>query len=104
MARKAKMFDELKGALTDALKYEQGERVDLRVAQIPPKPRELNPKQIREIRLGLNATQVTFASFLNVHPNTVRSWEQGNRKPRAGDLKLLTIAKSNPKALLMTER
>jgi putative transcriptional regulator len=100
MAKKRKMFDELQGALTDALKYEQGDRVDLCVVEIPPKPREMKPKQIREIRLGLNATQVTFAHFLNVHPNTVRSWEQGNRKPRAGDLKLLAIAKSNPRALL----
>lgn len=100
MAKKSKMFRELKEALTDALHYEQGEKVDLRVTEIPARPRELKPKEIRDIRLALNATQVIFAEYLNVHPNTVRSWEQGNRKPRAGDLKLLAIAKSNPQALL----
>lgn len=104
MAKRGKMFRDLREALADAVRYEQGAKVDLRVTEIPARPRELKPNQIREIRLALNATQVLFANFLNVHPNTVRSWEQGNRKPRAGDLKLLTIAKSNPQALLVPAR
>ena len=38
---------------------------------------------------------------LNVSPNAVRSWEQGTRRPRQAALKLLVIAKKNPKALLV---
>jgi DNA-binding transcriptional regulator YiaG len=34
-------------------------------------------------------------------PNAVRSWEQGTRRPRQAALKLLMIAKKNPKALLV---
>jgi DNA-binding transcriptional regulator YiaG len=41
-----------------------------------------------------------FAQYLNVSANAVRSWEQGTRKPQQAALKLLVIAKKNPKALL----
>jgi len=99
MPRK-KVFNDLRDSLKDALAYEQGQPLNLRVTELPARPRMLKPREIREIRVGLNATQVVFAMFLNVHPNTVRSWEQGSRKPRASDLKLLRIAKDNPRALL----
>jgi len=48
----------------------------------------------------LNASQTLFATYLNVSPNAMRSWEQGTRRPRQAALKLLVIAKKNPKALL----
>ena len=41
-----------------------------------------------------------FAIYLNVSTNAVRSWEQGTRKPQQAALKLLMIAKRNPRALL----
>ena len=59
----------------------------------------MRPRGIREIRQLLNASQVLFARFLNVSKKTVRSWEQGTRRPRGADLKLLSIAKKNPQAL-----
>ena len=98
--KRSKLFHELKGALEQAAAYERGEAVNLRVTVLPDKPPKLKPKEIREIRLALNAPQTLFALYLNVHPNTIRSWEQGTRKPKASDLKLLAIAKSNPQALL----
>ena len=102
MAKKIKVnvFDALRESLQDALAFEQGRDIDLRVTELPPRPRKLQPKDIRAIRRSLNASQVLFASFLNVSPNTVRSWEQGTRRPHGADLKLLAIAKKNPQALL----
>ena len=102
MAKKIKVnvFDALRESLRDALPFEQGRDIDLRVTELPPRPRKLQPKDIRAIRRSLNASQVLFASFLNVSPNTVRSWEQGTRRPHGADLKLLAIAKKNPQALL----
>ena len=97
---KVKVFDDLRESLQDALAFEQGRAIDLRVTEIPPRPRKLRPRDIRDIRLSLNASQVLFATFLNVSPNTVRSWEQGTRRPQGADLKLLSIAKKNPQALL----
>jgi putative transcriptional regulator len=101
MAKKrVKIFRELQDSLRDALAYERGEKMDLRVTELPPAPRRLKPRDIREIRQALNASQVLFALYLNVSPNTIRSWEQGTRRPQGADLKLLAIARKNPQALL----
>ena len=102
MARKikVKVFDDLRQSLADAGAYEQSKPVDLRTNEIPPPPKPLKPEEIRRIRLGLNASQTLFARFLNVSPNTVESWEQGVRRPDPAALKLLTIAKKHPQAVL----
>lgn len=102
MAKKIKVqaFDDLRESLQGALAFEDGRRTDLRVTLLPPRPRRLRPGDIRRIRRALNASQVLFARFLNVSPNTIRSWEQGTRRPQGADLKLLAIAKRNPQALL----
>lgn len=101
MAKKrVEIFRELHDSLRDALAYERGEKMDLRLTEIPPAPRRLQPRDIREIRQALNASQVLFALYLNVSPNTIRSWEQGTRRPQGADLKLLAIARKNPQALL----
>jgi len=102
---KMKVFDELLKSLQDALAFEQSRKggtrdTDLRVTELPPPLRKLRPRDIRAIRRSLNASQVLFARFLNVSPNTIRSWEQGTRRPQGADLKLLGIAKNNPHALL----
>ena len=94
------LFDDLRKSLADALAFEQGRAVNLRVTEIPAPPRKLAPRDIRAIRRSLNASQVLFARFLNVSPNTIRSWEQGTRRPRGADLKLLAIARRSPKVLL----
>jgi putative transcriptional regulator len=99
--KRVKIFNELKEALQDVIDYRAGKRVDLRVTQFPAVPKGISPKEIRHIRKGLNASQALFATYLNVSPNAVRSWEQGIRRPRQAALKLLMIAKKNPKALLV---
>ena len=98
--RKVRIFDQLKESLQDARAFEKGKAVDLRVAEIPRPPEHMAPRQIREIRNSLNASQPLFALLLNVSPKAVQSWEQGLRRPRAAALKLLTIAKTNPRVLL----
>lgn len=102
MPKKAKvnMFADMKDALHDALSYERGETLNLRVTPIPPPPKQISAREIRRIRRALRASQALFASYLNVSPNAVRSWEQGVRRPRNATLKLLAIAKRQPKILL----
>ena len=101
MARKrAKMFKELKEALEDVRDYRLGKRTDLRVTELPASPKRIAPAEIRRIRRSLKASQTIFALYLNVSPNAVRSWEQGTRRPQQAALKLLSIAKRNPRALL----
>jgi DNA-binding transcriptional regulator YiaG len=103
MAKKIKVniFDDMKEALRDAADYERGEAVNLRVTRIPSRPKEISPREIRRIRRALKASQPLFAMYLNVSTNAVRSWEQGTRRPRQAALKLLMIAKKDPRALLV---
>jgi putative transcriptional regulator len=103
MAKKIKVniFDDMREALHDAVAYECGQAVNLRVTKLPARPKQISAREIRRIRRALNASQPLFATYLNVSPNAVRSWEQGARRPRNAALKLLTIAKKNPKVLLV---
>jgi DNA-binding XRE family transcriptional regulator len=39
------------------------------------------PEDVRRVRDLLKMSQVVFARFLGVDPNTIRSWEQGTRPP-----------------------
>ncbi|HXP79375.1 MAG TPA: helix-turn-helix domain-containing protein [Verrucomicrobiae bacterium] len=98
--KRVKIFDELKEALEDVRDYRLGRRTDLRVTELPAPPKRIVPAEIRRIRRALKASQTIFALYLNVSPNAVRSWEQGTRRPQHAALKLLAIAKRNPRALL----
>jgi DNA-binding transcriptional regulator YiaG len=73
---------------------------DLRLVEIPPRPKPMKPSDIRSLRESLNASQALFATLLNVSSNAVESWEQGIREPRQATLKLLHIVRKNPSALL----
>ena len=97
---KRKVFEEMKLALEDSLAYERGEKLDLRTTEVPAPAKRISPGQIREIRRALHASQATFARLINVSPNTVESWEQGVRQPDHAALKLLTIAKNHPEAVI----
>ncbi len=74
--------------------------LDLRSAEIPPRPRPLKAAEIRAMRAAMNASQALFARLLNVSSNAVESWEQGIRQPRQATLKLLHIVRKNPSPLL----
>ena len=83
---KINVFDDMREALRDAAAYEGGEAVNLRVTRIPARPKPISAKEVRQIRQALHATQALFATYLNVSPNAVRSWEQGTRRPRQAAL------------------
>ena len=98
---KVNVFDDLRQALTDALAFERGQPVDLRVTELPPPSPPLSREEIKRIRLSLNLSQPRFAALLNARPNTVESWEQGVRRPHGTTLKLLNIASRYPQVLLL---
>jgi putative transcriptional regulator len=93
------MFTALKQGLEDAIAFQRGENCGLRVTELPPPPKRLSKDDVRRIRQSLGISQVMFARVINVSPNSIRSWEQGTRKPTAAALKLLTVAKEHPEAL-----
>jgi len=98
--KKVKIFAPLKEGLELALAYDRGEKVDLRVTEIPEPPKQLSPREIRKIRRSLNASQALFAALLNVSHQAVQSWEQGVRRPQNAALKLLVLARKNPRVLM----
>jgi putative transcriptional regulator len=52
---------------------------------------DLNPDEIKEIRLRENISQPVFARYLNVSKNLVSDWERGIKKPGGPALRLLTV-------------
>jgi putative transcriptional regulator len=97
---KVKIYDAMRHSLHDALEFERGQAVDLRVTKIPAWPKAMKPAEIREVRERLNASQAMFANFLCVSTKAVQAWEQGLRRPRSTALRLLDIARKNPAVLL----
>jgi putative transcriptional regulator len=97
---KVKLYAEMRQSLHDALAFERGREVDLRVTEIAAWPKPMKPKEIRQVRANLNASQAMFASFLCVSIKAVQAWEQGARRPQSTALRLLDIAKKNPAVLL----
>lgn len=98
--KKVKAYEGLLQSLSDALAYEGGQQLDLRVTELPAAPKPMKPREIRRIRKRLNASQAVFARFLCVSPEAIQSWEQGTRRPEKAALRLLHIAKENPAVLL----
>lgn len=47
--------------------------------------------QIRALRTSLQLSQPVFAGVLNTSVSTVRSWEQGDKRPSGPSLKLLNL-------------
>ena len=59
----------------------------------------MSKKEIVDLRRKLKVSQSAFAMLLNISTKTVQKWEQGENQPNGSSLKLLTIAKRNPKML-----
>lgn len=59
----------------------------------------MSKKEIVDLRKKLKVSQSAFAMLLNISTKTVQKWEQGENQPNGSSLKLLTIAKKNPKML-----
>ncbi len=62
-------------------------------------PRPLSKEDIVKLRKKLRVSQSAFAVLLNISTKTVQKWEQGENLPNGSSLKLLTIARKNPKML-----
>jgi putative transcriptional regulator len=97
---KTRLFNDMMSGFDEAVKYRRGEKARLRVARFSSVSPVLKPKEIRKVRTTLGLSQRDFARYLGTSVACVRSWEQGTRRPQSAALRLLTIAKNKPAALL----
>lgn len=91
------LFADLKESLGEAIEHAEGKR-ESRTTVLPRPPKDMNSKEVADLRDRMKMSQAVFARHLNVSVKTVQSWEQGEKTSGAA-LKLLSIAKHNPKIL-----
>lgn len=96
---KAELFNSMMAGFDEAIKYRRGQKARVRVARFSVSA-PLKPREIRKVRTTLGLSQMDFARYLGTSVGCVRSWEQGIRRPQSAALRLLTIAKKKPAALL----
>jgi len=89
-------FQELLGAVQEAIEYRQGLRHDLRTTLLPAPPEAMEAGSIRRLRERIGLSQRVFAMALNVSIKTVQAWESGARVPDGGNLKLLRLGEAHP--------
>ncbi len=101
MKKKITVEEGLIQGLKDARDYERGaKKLHSRKRELPAPAPEFKKTEIKSIRINLlHMTQEEFAQALNVAVATIRSWEQGVRRPEKACNRLLQILKQNPKVL-----
>lgn len=90
---------ELLRSMREALAHARG-RLTLKTTKVPRPARKMSPAGIARLRRTLKASTPVFAAYLNVTPDTVRSWEKNRRQPSGSALRLLQIAEKQPEILL----
>jgi putative transcriptional regulator len=86
------------GSMREALAHAKG-RLTLKTTRVPHPARKMTPAGIARLRRKLKASTPVFAAYLNVTPDTVRSWEKNRRQPSGPALRLLQIAAKQPDIL-----
>lgn len=94
-------FDDLLASMKQGADHAAG-KITARTHQLTKRAEAFSGDDIAAIRKQMNVSQSVFADLLNVPKATAISWERGLRSPSGAAVRLLQIAKSNPKALLET--
>lgn len=90
---------DLIGGMKEALSHARGQ-LTMKTTKVPKPARAMSPAAIARLRRSLKASTPVFAAYLNVTPDTVRSWEKNRRQPSGPALRLLQIAEKRPEILI----
>lgn len=90
------VYESIIKGLSEAIEYERGE-MPARVAKctVTPAP-EFEAQEIKDVRVSLGMTQVTFAEVMGVSVKTVEAWEAGTNKPNGSARRLLSFIQIDP--------
>ena len=99
-----KLFAELMKGVNQMADHAAGKKVKgvREVVKEVKAPSPLSKEDIVKLRKKLKVSQSAFAVLLNISTKTVQKWEQGENQPNGSSLKLLAIAKKNPKMLYVS--
>lgn len=97
-----KTVHEAAKGLTDAGIMDKQTMREFDALCLPP-VKSFTKGQIKAIREREKASQAVFASYLNITPSTIQSWEQGEKKPSGPALKLLNMVDKKGLACLAND-
>lgn len=86
-------FEKLVASIKEAGAIRRGERQPARVTRF-------EVEDVKTVRGRLGKTQEQFAMMIGVSVDTLRSWEQGRRRPEGPARALLRVAAHNPQAVV----
>ena len=78
-ARIVRALEEFADDLESGIPIE--EKYTVRQVRVIPRPSAYSPERVRSVRERIGVSQEVLAQLLAVSPATVRSWEQGARRP-----------------------
>ena len=85
------VYESIIKGLNEAVDYEAGKgKARVTKCTVNPAP-EFNAEQIKEVRLSLGMTQITFAEVMGVSPKTVEAWECGRTHPTGSACRLMEV-------------
>ncbi|WP_257267132.1 NadS family protein [Endozoicomonas sp. ONNA2] len=87
------IYNDVMGALEEAVSYAKGEKTEAIV-------HEVQPLDIKAIRSSVDMTQEEFAKAVGVKLPTLRHWERGDRKPTGPARVLLNLLSREPETVL----
>ena len=101
MASRRRMVSGLIEGLKEAAAHSKGTlALKERTVEIPGPAPKWTASEIRRIRTKIfQCSQPTFAALLSIKPATVRSWEQGQKKPSGAAARLLQLLELNPESI-----
>ncbi|RCX21104.1 putative transcriptional regulator [Anaerobacterium chartisolvens] len=86
------LFESIKNGLEEAIEYEKGNSINVRVKRVKIEPiRQHTSQEIKDIRAKANLSQSAFANFMGVSKKTVEAWEAGINIPQGSSQRLLEI-------------
>ncbi len=100
--KKNEFFEGIRDALREGIEaLHRGQKLTMREVSIVSPPKTMSPQEIVTLRKKvLKVSQQVFARLVNVAPQTVQSWEQGQKIVKGGTLRLLRLAQKDPSILL----